>query len=131
MGDDGIVADELDEPRKHVADGRRRGNVRVRDAREVHDVRGDLTAWVDERTEVLSHLAVDHADGPDLDDPVDLRINARRLEVNRDEAPRRALPDALTPHHSSPFLTSVIFFMAQNSPHIVQRLPSAGCDDAR
>src|SRR5256885_1585770 len=63
--------------------GRRRGDVRVRDA--MYLVANDRAARVDERIEPIHHLAVANAQRGDVDDVAVLRLHGGRLDVEDHE----------------------------------------------
>jgi hypothetical protein len=87
--DEGRLAREGREPTDRVRDGRRADEVLVLDAGEPRDRRADVAARIDERAEPLARLDAvrrqSNAYRADLDDPIRLRIEPRRLQVDRDE----------------------------------------------
>ncbi len=83
--DEDRAAEELEQARQHVLDGRRPRDHRVADAGEPRDVRRDRLPRVDERAERAEPLAPAVAHGSHLRDRVGGRRAARGLQVDHDE----------------------------------------------
>src|SRR5439155_12561959 len=82
-------AGEDRESRDRVLDRGRADQVLVTDPGEPGDRRPDVATRIDERREPLPRLGAvggeANAHRADLDDPIRLRIESRRLQVDRDE----------------------------------------------
>ncbi len=89
MPDEDRIAGEGSETRDRGFDGGRVAEVRIADPGQPRDRRPDVAAWIDERTEALARIGAlgrePDAYGADLDDPIRLRIEPRRFQVDRDE----------------------------------------------
>lgn len=91
-----VVTEERDQAGQGFGERRRPREVLRTDPRETGDRRAERAARVDEadellRDDVVAVRADREARGADLDDPVGVRIEAGRLEVDRDEVFRWGL----------------------------------------
>lgn len=83
VGDNGAVADEVDQLSKNLLRRWRRGDIGIPYSGQLLDRGGDWNSGSSERLEASQDFIPVETNSPDLDDPIEPRAQSRGLEVKR------------------------------------------------